>query len=601
VRRRLALGFLVTLCALAAMPTAAQSAGGGGEVRCYIEPDRDIHEQQTIRLVVEAEGQSSAKIAVSGLGGLKNLQVIGGPERRFSSLWSNGRLSATSVLAYTLIAKGPGPAEVPALTVELDGRTVTTTPLRFSVAAAPAGPRRGGTPSRESAPADRADVFVQARLGAREVWVGQAVSLSLLLYSGERISSPSLVDGPALSSFWVENVEVDPEAEASRAVVEGRTYTVYPWERRVLVPQTAGEVEIEPFVMQLQVPVRTGDPFESLFGFGRAHTIVRQSEPLKLTVRPLPTAGRPADFGGAVGRFALRVSLDRDETAVNEAVALTAVVEGDGFLRAVGPPQLETPPDLKVFDPKVSTSARATRGGISSRKTWEWILVPLVAGEVRLPVLRFPYFDPERGTFDVASAELPLLTVRQGGVPVDSAVARADIQLQRRDLAFIKPLRGALSQRAPRVHDRPLFVAALVAPLVWAPLLVLLGRQRARLQQDRGLARRRRARARARQRLRTAAKHLASADGASFHEEVARALVEYVADRFDRAAAGLTYQLADELLAAHGIDATLRRRFRSCLETCDFARYVPSASANPRRSEVLAEASELIDRLEKAW
>jgi hypothetical protein len=82
---------------------------------------------------------------------------------------------------------------------------------------------------------------------------------------------------------------------------------------------------------------------------------------------------------------------------------------------------------------------------------------------------------------------------------------------------------------------------------------------------------------------------------------VARALVGYVADRFNRSAAGLTYDVADELLAARGLEPELRRRFRNCLETCDFARFVPASSANERRTEVLGEAGELIDRLEKAW
>ena len=87
----------------------------------------------------------------------------------------------------------------------------------------------------------------------------------------------------------------------------------------------------------------------------------------------------------------------------------------------------------------------------------------------------------------------------------------------------------------------------------------------------------------------------------AFHEEVARTLVEYVGDRFNRAPSGLTYELADELLTGRGIDETLRRRFRSCLETCDFARFVPSSAKAERRAEVLTEAVDLIDTLERAW
>ena len=73
------------------------------------------------------------------------------------------------------------------------------------------------------------------------------------------------------------------------------------------------------------------------------------------------------------------------------------------------------------------------------------------------------------------------------------------------------------------------------------------------------------------------------------------------ADRFDRSAAGLTYEIADELLSSKGIDAELRGRYRKCLETCDFARFVPASAETGRRTEVLDEAREIVERLERAW
>jgi len=101
--------------------------------------------------------------------------------------------------------------------------------------------------------------------------------------------------------------------------------------------------------------------------------------------------------------------------------------------------------------------------------------------------------------------------------------------------------------------------------------------------------------------LSTIRRQMKGADSAEFHEEVARALVAYVGDRFNRAPSGLTYELADELLAGRGVDDDVRRRFRSCLETCDFARFVPSSGKAERRVEVLEEAAALIDALERAW
>ncbi len=582
----------------------AQSAAGL-EVRAFIQPDFGITETQTLRLVLEIKGSpGGSEISVSGLGQLENLQIVSGPASKFSSRWSNGRMSSSTQVIYTLLPEGSGAAKIPALTVKIDGRSTTTDAIRFDVSRSAAGvPPRAGTRRGSAGPSgDGADLFIRARLGQTEAWVGESVSLEVWLYSTERFAGdPSLPSEPSLSSFWVEDIEVDPQDSVNEKV-EGRVYRAIPMILKILVPQTSGEIDIEPFVMEIPVRVPSSrDPFESFFSLGRRQRVVRKTQPLTLNVRSLPTAGRMDDFSGAVGVYTLKVRLDREQAAVSEAVALTATVEGEGFLRAVAAPILDPPPDIKLFDPKVTSSFRTVRNKLVSRKVWEWVLIPLAAGELQLPPLRFQYFDTESGSYKLADKELPVLVVRQGDATPEPTLARGDIQLQHRDLAFIKPLKGMLKERVPRAQERTLFLTALFLPLAWAPLLVLVGRHRARMQRNLGLARSRKARSRARQRLRRAAKRLDESDSAVFHEQVARVLVEYVADRFDRAPAGLTYQLADELLTSQGVDQPLRQRFRTCLEACDFARFVPSSSAVERRSEVLAEAGKLIDEMERSW
>jgi hypothetical protein len=439
-------------------------------------------------------------------------------------------------------------------------------------------------------------VFLRAELGSEEVWEGEPVALTVTLFTTQRISDPRWRAQPEFGSFWVEPVEVNPDAEAYRQRIDGQVYTAYPIERKLLIPSGAGEFEIEPYVAQIQVRLPGRDFFDI---FGRSETIVRSSEPLTLRVKPLP-AGAPEGFDGAVGRFSLGAKLDRTEAAVDDAVALSVVVEGEGSLRSVGPPQFEPPPALTVFDPKV-TSTINTAGGLRSRKSWEWIIVPLSPGEVELPRLSFPYFDPESGRYESATTEPLLLAVRRGGRATDAPVARGGISPQQRDLVFIKPLRGSLRGNAARAHRSTLFVAATFVPVLAVPLLIVIGRRRARLQRDQGLLRARRAGSRARKRLAAARKRLSQADAQGFHEEVARALVEYVADRFNRSGPGLTYDLADQLLSSNQVDTVLRQRYRSCLEACDFARYVPATASTERRTEVLDEAQRILAELERAW
>ncbi|HXV76656.1 MAG TPA: hypothetical protein VD788_10085, partial [Candidatus Polarisedimenticolaceae bacterium] len=191
------------------------------------------------------------------------------------------------------------------------------------------------------------------------------------------------------------------------------------------------------------------------------------------------------------------------------------------------------------------------------------------------------------------------LAVERGEGDGDPTAIRSEIQMQRRDLAYIKPLRGELTQRHAPAHRRTVFRLALVAPVLLTPLVIMLGRRQARLRRDHGLSRARRAGTKARRKLQSIDKRIDQLEVGAFHEELARTLVEYVADRFNRSAAGMTYELAEELLASRSVPDALRRRFRSCLETCDFARFVPSAGKSERRIELLTEAREVVDGLER--
>jgi hypothetical protein len=608
---------VIARLSIAALLVGAMLAGAGAtaaddvRIRAYLEPSGRAVDTEPLALVIQVEGSNLPDVSVRELPRLLNLRVLNGPNKSSSTSFEmqgiQVRRSATVVLRYTLLPEGPGAAEIPPIAVYLGSEVRRTEAIRFEVARGMTAPRSEGRTPRPRQPDERrqsgsgaSEAFLEVKAGATDVWVRQPIPLTVTLYaSGVEIHGFSWVGFPSFSNFWVEEVPTDANAERYQAEVAGRTYNAYPMLRRLLVPTAPGEIVVEPFVAQLQVRRSTGDLFQDFFTGGGSSALVRKSEPLRFKVRPLPAAGKPADFGGAVGAFKLRSEIDRTEAQVNDAVALKVTVEGDGSLQSVPAPRLDAPADLKVFDPKVTDSATPAGGKLKSVRTWEWVLVPLAPGEIRLPPVRFSYFDPAAGAYREARGEASVLAVRRSDRPSESPVARGAIKAERSDIAFIKPLRGKLSLAHPRLDRRPGFMALLVLP--WAALPVVIGasRYRARLSQDRGLARARRARALARKRLKAAEHHLGGTDAGAYHEGVARALVEFVADRFDRPPAGLTYDVADELLAGRNVDLEARRRFRACLETCDFARFVPDSGSAARKTEILKEAREILDLLEK--
>jgi len=588
---------LLLLLALLAGISISAAMAQDLDVKALVQPATGINDGQPFQFIIQVDGGSNPQISPPSISGLENLTIIAGPNSSSRSVWTNGRLSSTFQLIYTMLAAEAGPASIPAIEVEVNGRTYRTEPLSLQVAKGPGRPQARQQGSRQQQP-DTYDVFIIAELGADETWVGQPVPLTVTLLATQRVSNLVWRQEPSFSSTRVETLEVNPDTEAYRTVVEGRQYNAYPVVRKILVPPGPGLLEIEPYIAQISVREGGQDLFD-FFTSGRTQTIVRKSEKLTLSVRQLPP-GKPEGFGGAVGTFKLRAAFDRQQALVNDAVALKATVEGEGILSSVDPPMFTPSADLKVFDPRVVETYRSVKGKMISKKSWEWIIVPLVSGELQIPELRFPFFDPAREEYVIAgSGSLPL-SVQKDVSDAGPASARGEIQLQRRDLAFIKALRGDLSELAPRIHKQKFFVLLLFLPLLVVPLVILFGRRRARMQQDLGLARSRRARTRAKRRFRSARRKLEQLDAAAFHESVARSLVEYIADRFNRSAAGLTYDLAEELLASRGITPELRRRFRSCLETCDFARYVPAASQSARRVELLDEAVQVVAELEKA-
>jgi hypothetical protein len=179
----------------------------------------------------------------------------------------------------------------------------------------------------------------------------------------------------------------------------------------------------------------------------------------------------------------------------------------------------------------------------------------------------------------------------------ESVAARGEVQANTKDIAFLKMRRGALAETRPPLHQRAWFKALLFVPLVLVPVGIVLGRRRERFLTDHGFARARRAARTAARRLARAAQRAAESPVA-FHQEVAGALVDYVADRANRSAAGLTYDQLDDILAAKGVPAEPRRRYRACLETCDFARFVPDSGQPAKVAELVVEARTILRALE---
>ena len=228
----------------------------------------------------------------------------------------------------------------------------------------------------------------------RDPYLNEAITVIYKLYFSSEISVSNVneVEMPKYSDFWSHLIPI-PKLEIKQGQYKGRPYNYVTWRKTVLYPQKTGKLVIAPLTLNV---------------FRRAHessgyflAIVSIKNPKIITagkrtieVRPLPQAGRPADFDGAVGDFDLNVKFNKTALKSSESFQATIKVSGRGNLKLFSLPKLSAPSSLEVYEPehkeKVKTNLLGMQGSIEDTYT----IVPQYQGNYPIPSVSFSYFDP---------------------------------------------------------------------------------------------------------------------------------------------------------------------------------------------------------------
>ena len=236
------------------------------------------------------------------------------------------------------------------------------------------------------------------------------------------VTFPSIAAGhveraiaPAEAVAVTRSVIVDGEPASARFVGselrDGRSFDRY-WVERALAFDEPGALELAAPTLRFAHATR----FEtSLFGdriaVDRVESELRGT-PRHFTVKPLPEAGRPSDFAGAVGRFNADAALDRTEWHVGETARLTITLRGDGDLARLPLPRADALPGihrLGLLDERIG-DARVLRCDLVA-----------IADDVReIGPIGFATFDPGDagrpcGYRVVATRPLPVTLVGTSG------------------------------------------------------------------------------------------------------------------------------------------------------------------------------------------
>ena len=537
-------------------------------------------------------------------------QVLGGPATSQSMQFVNGVMNQSVTFSYKIRPKSQGKKTIGSARIEVNGKTLATDPLDVEVG--PAGSSSSGE-TAESEDADlnaeqlkqiQSNFFVRTSASKTDVYQGEQITVTYKLFTRINFNGFS-PKPPSYQGFWVE--ELDPGSrQLARETYNGQAFNATVFKQVVLFPQKSGRVTIEPMTIETGVQVlnrgtrNSGSIFDSFFDSYKVVPYSLTTEPISLNIRPLPENGKPANFAGAVGKFNLTATLDRDSANTGDAITLHIEVSGEGNIRTLPDFKLAFPPDFDLYDPKTSEKLSRNSGLIGGVKSWDYLLIPRNPGRFRLPEVEFSYFDPATRQYVTEKSALPELVVT--GEPLGQSAAsgpgKEDVKLLNQDIHYLMA-DERLRKRGSTFAGSAAFWALYLLPLLgFAGFVWQQRRQSERLRDPKGY-RMRKAREMAAARLKTA-NELMGGDRKAFFQEISRAIWGYLSDKLSLNLSELSRAEVRSRLLDRNAPEALVSQFESLLDRCEFALYAPPGSAM-ETGDALAEATALIAGFEEAF
>ena len=436
--------------------------------------------------------------------------------------------------------------------------------------------------------------------------MGEHVVATIKVYTRLNIAGFGDSKFPSFNGFLSQEIPTSGQISLQRENVNGTIYNAGVIRKLILFPQHTGNITIDPFELECIIRQRRSSGnrgfFDDFFDNHQDIRVPRKSKPLTIRVKDFPS-NKPSSFDGAVGKFKLSATIDKDSVQANDAVTLKVKVSGNGNLKLINPPEFDFPADFEVYDPKTNQNLKNTAKGTSGSTTFEYLIIPRHAGNYEIPPVDFSYFDPKAKIYRTRSTPKFDIKVGKGSgdasATVISSFSKEDVKFIGKDIRFIKT-----NVFTPRIKGEVFFgtmnfYLGYIIPFVLFILAFVFNRKRIKENADVARVKNKRANRVAMKRLKAASASLKAKQKEQFYDEILKALWGYTSDKLNLPLSDLNKENITEILQGKAVEQELTDEFLSILDTCEFARYAPS-SGSSEMDELYAKTMETITKLEKS-
>lgn len=569
--------------------------------------------------------------------------VLGGPNQSQNMSFVNGVMNRSTSLSYYLTPKKEGALIIGAMTAYIGDKTISSQPFKIeALKPDPTAAKKRqeqeraqqermqrmmqdpfaalfeddpffnqqqgrGQQQQKQAPQKaqpqgdvKDNIMVKLHLSKTKVYVGEPVVATFKIYTRINVANLQATDLPKMNGFWQEEITTKTPKQYNETV-NGIEYTVYEIKQALLYPQRAGILTVEPIKLQAvaQQRVRSGNSvFDQIMGGNVQNIPVNlESSTGKIQAIALPEP-KPTDFIGFTGNIKLSSSIDKTKLKTNEAVTIKVTVSGAGNLALLDPPKLAIPTDVESYDPKINDVIVKNINGVSGTRTFEYLMIPRIAGNFIINSTTLSYFDASTKSYKTLTIPAYTLDVEKGANDASAPVivnGQGNATPAATDILFAKKDMGTLTDGSTFYRSNIFY--ALLGVIVLG-LGGALGYQRYtnNMASDVVGTKRKKANKLAVQKLKLANNFMTQNKPVQFYEEVHKALMNYLNNKYNIAFAEMSKENIKTELTTKSIADATSNKLIDVINDCELARYAPS-SAMPM-PQLYDKAVQIINEIE---
>ena len=505
-----------------------------------------------------------------------------GTSRKFQ-LGSGGRTSTYTFNVLVTPLKA-GNYSISPIQVRHETRLLKPKPLKLLVLPAGEKPKQGNSQSQNA--------YVRLLPTKTTAYVGEVIPVEIQLFfiDSVNVQMPELVaDGFNVAAF--------PKHKQSRVQKGNQIYQVLTF-RTAVTPVKAGKLQLGPVKQSMVLRVRQkqnrrspfNNSFDGIFTRYQQVPVTLEAKAQTITVKPLPTANKPASFNGAVGRYTMQAKASPLEVTVGDPVTVNIQISGQGAIESLNQPKLDWP-GFKSYEPSVTTKKDNPLGLLGSR-IFEQVVIPKSDKIAEMPKIEFSYFDPVTSRYRVLAKGPFPLKVNPSGKPVAPVVGGNTAQETgeknpppQTDILTIKHHLGSLGQAMPLVARPNFWLLQSVPLLLWLGALVWRRKTNA-LANNPGLRRKRQVAERTHAGLAKLTELAKREETGEFHAELADLLREQIGLRLDIPAEGITADVVYSFAAGKKLGEGTRGDILKLFAANDQASYAGSQTTGELKANL---------------